>query len=289
VLNGLAMFRMGGTQMLIANPRDIGGLVKLLSKTKFTYLLGVNTLYNALLNHPQIGSVDFSSLHLSCGGAAAIQQAVADRWQKLTGELLIEGYGLSETSGAATINPTSLKSFNGTVGIPVPGCDVEIRDDSGKVLPFGEPGQIFVRGPHVMTGYWQKPKETAAVLGDDGYLATGDVGLMTEEGFVKIVDRVKDMILVSGFNVYPNEVEDVLAKCPGVLEAAAIGVPDPNSGEAVKVFVVKKVSSLTAEQVLNHCRGQLTGYKMPRQVEFIAALPKSPVGKILRRELRPKA
>ena len=288
VLNGLAMFRMGGKQILIANPRDIGALVKVLATSKFTYLLGVNTLYNALLNHSDIGTVDFSTLRLSCGGAAAIQQAVAERWKQRTGKLLLEGYGLSETSGAATINPTTVKEFNGTVGIPVPGCDVEIRDDKGTVLPSGQPGQIFVRGPHVMTGYWQKPKETAAVLGDDGFLATGDVGLMTEDGFVKIVDRVKDMILVSGFNVYPNEVEDVLAQCPGVLEAAAIGVPDANSGEAVKAFVVKKDASLTVEQVMTHCRAQLTGYKMPRQIEFITALPKSPVGKVLRRELRPK-
>lgn len=289
VLNCFFVFRIGGKQILITNPRDIGGLIKSIANSRFTFFLGVNTLYNALVNHPAIGTVNFSNLKLSSGGAAAMQEAVATRWQEISGKVLLEGYGLTETSGVATACPHSLQSFSAAVGIPVPGCDVQIRDDEGRALPLGQPGQIYISGPNVMTGYWNKPEETAKVLGPDGFLATGDVGVMDERGMVKIVDRVKDMIIVSGFNVYPNEIEDVLAKCPGVLEGAAIGVPSAESGEAVKVFVVKKDSSLTAEQVKAFCREQLTGYKMPREIEFIAALPKSPVGKVLRRELRDAA
>ncbi|MFN0316182.1 MAG: AMP-binding protein [Burkholderiales bacterium] len=289
VLNCFFVYRLGGKQILIANPRDIAGFIKIIAKSRFTFILGVNTLYNALVNHPNIGTVDFSGLKLSSGGAAAIQEAVAKRWQQIAGKVLVEGYGLTETSGAATICPHDLPAFSATVGIPVSGCDVQIRDDSGKPLPLGQAGQIYIKGPNVMTGYWQKPDETAKVLGADGFLATGDVGVLSEEGMLRIVDRVKDMIIVSGFNVYPNEVEDVLAKCPGVLEAAAIGVPSSESGEAVKVYVVKKDPALTQEQVKTFCREQLTGYKMPREIEFIAALPKSPVGKVLRRELRDAA
>jgi long-chain acyl-CoA synthetase len=289
VLNCFFVYRLGGKQILIANPRDIAGFIKIIAKSRFTFILGVNTLYNALVNHPNIGTVDFSALKLSSGGAAAIQEAVAKRWQQISGKVLVEGYGLTETSGAATICPHDLPAFSATVGIPVSGCDVQIRDDSGKPMPLGQAGQIYIKGPNVMTGYWQKPDETAKVLGADGFLATGDVGVLSEDGMLKIVDRVKDMIIVSGFNVYPNEVEDVLAKCPGVLEAAAIGVPSSESGESVKVYVVKKDPALTQEQVKSFCREQLTGYKMPREIEFIAALPKSPVGKVLRRELRDAA
>ncbi len=289
VLNCFFVYRLGGRQILIANPRDIAGFIKTIAHTRFSFLLGVNTLYNALVNHPNIGTVDFSGLKLSSGGAAAIQQAVADRWQKISGKVLVEGYGLTETSGAATICPHTLPVFSATVGIPVPGCDVQIRDDAGNPQPQGQRGQIYISGPNVMTGYWKKPDETATVLGEDGFLATGDVGVLNEQGMLKIVDRVKDMIIVSGFNVYPNEIEEVLAKCPGVLESAAVGVLSAESGESVKVFVVKKDPALTQDQVKSFCREQLTGYKMPREIEFIAALPKSPVGKVLRRELRDAA
>lgn len=289
VLNCFFMYRLGAKQILIANPRDIAGLIKTIANSRFSFLLGVNTLYNALVNHPDIGKVDFSNLKLSSGGAAAIQEAVASRWQQLSGKVLVEGYGLTETSGAATICPPDLPRFSATVGVPVPGCDVQIRDDAGRPLPVGERGQIFIRGPNVMTGYWQKPEETAAVLGQDGFLATGDIGVLDERGMLKIVDRLKDMIIVSGFNVYPNEVEDVLAKCPGVLEAAAVGVSSAETGEMVKVYVVKKDPALTEESVMAFCRQNLTGYKMPREIAFIATLPKSPVGKVLRRELRATA
>ncbi|MBM3396569.1 MAG: AMP-binding protein, partial [Betaproteobacteria bacterium] len=289
VLNCFFMYRYGAKQILIANPRDVAGLIKTIANSRFSFLLGVNTLYNALANHPDIGKVDFSNLKLSSGGAAAIQEAVANRWQQISGKMLLEGYGLTETSGAATIVPHHLTQFTGTVGVPVPGCDVQIRDDAGKPVPLGERGQIYIRGPNVMTGYWQKPEETAAVLGADGFLATGDVGILNAEGMLRIVDRVKDMIIVSGFNVYPNEIEDVLAKCPGVLEAAAIGLPSSETGEMVKIYVVKKDAALSEDQVKEFCRHNLTGYKMPRAIEFIAALPKSPVGKVLRRELRDAA
>jgi long-chain acyl-CoA synthetase len=288
VLNGFLMLRMGGKQILIANPRDIPALIKTLAASRFSFILAVNTRYNALVNNPNIRSVDFSNLKLAAGGAAAIQAAVADRWREISGKVIIEGYGLTECSGAATIVPMNADRFTSTVGIPLPGTNVEIRDDAGQALPPGQAGQIFIHGPHVMTGYWQRPDETAKVLGADGFLATGDVGVMDDKGYIKIVDRVKDMILVSGFNVYPNEVEDVVAKCAGVLEAAAVGVADESSGEAVKIFVVKKDPALTAEQVLTHCKQELTGYKMPRHVQFIDALPKTPVGKVLRRELRDK-
>ncbi|MBM3394948.1 MAG: AMP-binding protein, partial [Betaproteobacteria bacterium] len=289
VLNCFFMYRYGAKQILIANPRDVAGLIKTIAGSRFSFLLGVNTLYNALVNHPDIGKVDFSNLKLSSGGAAAIQEAVANRWQQISGKMLLEGYGLTETSGAAAIVPHHLTQFTGTVGVPVPGCDVQIRDDAGKPVPLGERGQIYIRGPNVMTGYWQKPEETAAVLGADGFLATGDVGILNAEGMLCIVDRVKDMIIVSGFNVYPNEIEDVLAKCPGVLEAAAIGLPSSETGEMVKIYVVKKDPGLSEDQVKEFCRHNLTGYKMPRAIEFIAALPKSPVGKVLRRELRDAA
>ena len=246
----------------------------------------VNTLYNAILHHPDFGTVDWSSLRVANAGGMAVQQSVAERWFAATGCPIIEGYGLSETSPVATCNPSDATTFSGTVGLPLPSTDVAIRDDAGVDVPLGERGEICIRGPQVMTGYWNRPDETARVMSADGYFKTGDIGIMNAAGYVKIVDRKKDMILVSGFNVYPNEVEDVVAMHPGVLEVAAVGVPDEHSGEVVKIFVVRKDPSLTAEALIAFCRGQLTGYKMPRHVEFRHDLPKSNVGKILRRELR---
>ncbi|MCW5605477.1 MAG: AMP-binding protein, partial [Burkholderiales bacterium] len=288
VLNCMMVVRLGGMQVLIANPRDIPRLIKTLATSRFTFFVGVNTLFNALVNHPEFRKVDFSHLRVVGGGGAPGQLAVARRWPELTGKVLCEGYGLTETSGAVSINPPTLEAHSGTTGFPVPGTDIEIRDDSGNVVPQGASGQVFVRGPQVMAGYWRKPEETARVLGPDGFFATGDIGLITPEGYLKIVDRVKDMILVSGFNVYPNELEEVAVMHAGVLEAAAVGVSDETTGEAVKLFVVRREVSLTAEQVIDHCRAQLTAYKVPRYVEFRDTLPKSPVGKILRRELRDK-
>jgi long-chain acyl-CoA synthetase len=286
VMNCMLFLRIGGCQLLITNPRDIDRFVKTLARSRFTFLVGVNTLYNALLNHPEFARLDFSALRVSGGGGAPIQLAVAERWKKVTGRPLIEGYGLTETAGAVSINRTDISEHTGTTGLPIPSTEIEIRDEKGSALPGGEVGQVFVRGPQVMAGYWQRPDETAKVLGADGFLATGDLGLITPEGYLKIVDRLKDMILVSGFNVYPNEVEEVAAAHPQILEACAVGVEDPVSGEAIKLFVVRKDPALSAEQVIEHCRKQLTGYKVPRRVEFRDVLPKSPVGKILRRVLR---
>jgi len=288
VLNCMLVVRLGGVQVLIANPRDIPRFIKTLAHSRFTFFVGVNTLFNALVNHPEFAKVDFSRLRVAGGGGAPVQLQVARRWKEITGVVLSEGYGLTETSGAVSINPPTLDAHSGTTGFPVPGTDVEIRDDAGRALPQGEIGQVFVRGPQVMAGYWRRPEETAKVLGPDGFFATGDVGLLTPEGYLKIVDRVKDMILVSGFNVYPNELEEVAATHPGVLEAAAIGVSDAHTGEAAKLFVVRRDASLTEEQLIAHCRANLTGYKVPRHIEFRDTLPKSPVGKILRRELRDK-
>jgi long-chain acyl-CoA synthetase len=252
-------------------------------------MTGVNTLFNALLNNPDFIRLDFSSLQLTLGGGMAVQEAVAERWKQVTGKPLIEAYGLTETSPAATINPLDLPAYNGSIGLPVPSTEIALRDDAGREVPLGQPGELCIRGPQVMAGYWHRPDETAKVIDKDGWLATGDVGVIDERGFVRIVDRKKDMILVSGFNVYPNEIEAVVAMHSGVLECAAIGVPDAKSGEAVKLFAVKKDATLTAEALLAHCREHLTGYKCPREVEFRSELPKSNVGKILRRELRDEA
>jgi long-chain acyl-CoA synthetase len=240
--NCLVFMTLGAENVLIPNPRDIPGFVKEMAKHKFTAMTGVNTLFNALVNNPNFGKLDFSSLRLTLGGGMAVQEAVAAQWKKITGTPLIEAYGLTETSPAATINPLDLPEYNGSIGLPIPSTDVILRDDAGKEVPLGEPGEICIRGPQVMAGYWQHPAETAKVLDKDGWFATGDVGVMNERGFIKIVDRKKDMILVSGFNVYPNEIEGVAAMHPGVLECAAVGVPDKKSGEAVKLFVVKKTS-----------------------------------------------
>jgi long-chain acyl-CoA synthetase len=285
-VNCLVMMVVGGENVLITNPRDIPGFVKELAKHKYTMISGVNTLFNALLNHPDFGKLDFSSVKLAVGGGMAVQKAVADRWKQVTGTTLIEGYGLTETAPSATANPLDLKEFSGSIGVPMPSTEVVLRDDADKDVALGQPGEICIRGPQVMQGYWQQPAETAKVLGKDGFLHTGDIGVMDEKGFIRIVDRKKDMILVSGFNVYPNEIEQVVAMHPGVLEVAAIGVPDAHSGEVPKVFVVKKDPSLTEADVLEHCKKELTGYKRPKYVEFRTELPKTNVGKILRRALR---
>ena len=284
--NGLVFMKFGGLNYLITNPRDMPGFVKELKGVRFTAITGVNTLFNGLLNTPGFDEVDFSALHLTLGGGMAVQRAVADRWKQVTGSTLIEAYGLTETSPAACINPMDLAAYNGSIGLPVPSTDACVKDDDGAMLPAGEVGELCIRGPQVMKGYWERPAETAEVIDDDGWLHTGDMARMDDQGFFFIVDRKKDMILVSGFNVYPNEVEDVIAMLPGVLEVAAVGVPDEKSGEAVKVVVVKKDPSLTAEQVKAHAREHLTGYKHPKVVEFRKELPKTNVGKILRRELR---
>ena len=284
--NCLTFMRLGAANVLITNPRDIPGFVKELSKHKFSVLTGVNTLFNALLNDPNFARLDFSAMRVTLGGGMAVQKAVADRWKEVTGKPLIEAYGLTETSPAATINPLDLKEYNGAIGLPVPSTEVAIRDDDGNDVPLGQSGELCVRGPQVMKGYYNRQDETAKVMMADGFLRTGDVAVMDEKGFVRIVDRKKDMILVSGFNVYPNEVEAVVAMHPGVMEVAAIGVPDDKSGEAVKIFIVRKDAALTEEAVLAHCRENLTGYKMPRFVEFRQELPKTNVGKILRRALR---
>jgi len=284
--NCLTFMTLGGENVLITNPRDIPGFVKELGRHRFTAFTGVNTLFNALLNNADFHKLDFSPLQMTLGGGMAVQKAVAERWQEMTGKPLIEAYGLTETSPAVTINPLDLQQYNGSIGLPVPSTDIELRDDGGHAVPLGKPGEIWVKGPQVMAGYWHRPDETAKVIDDRGWLATGDIGVMDERGFVRIVDRKKDMILVSGFNVYPNEIEAVVAMHPGVLECAAIGGPDEKSGEAVHLFVVKKDSSLTAAALLEHCRAHLTGYKCPREVEFRDELPKSNIGKILRRELR---
>jgi long-chain acyl-CoA synthetase len=287
--NCLVFIKFGGLNHLITNPRDMPGFVKTLSGIRFTAITGVNTLFNGLLNTPGFDKLDFSRLHLTLGGGMAVQRAVAERWKKVTGVTLVEAYGLTETSPAACINPMDLKDFNGAIGLPVPSTEACVTDEEGKILPIGEVGELCIRGPQVMAGYWQRPEETAKVLTADGWLKTGDMAKMDEQGYCYIVDRKKDMILVSGFNVYPNEIEDVIATHPGVLEVAAVGVPDEKSGEAVKVVVVKKDPNLTAEDIKNHCRTELTGYKQPRFVEFRSELPKTNVGKILRRELRDSA
>ena len=278
--------KMGGLTVLITNPRDIPGFIAELKKYPFNVLPAVNTLYNALLNHPDFDSVDWSHLCVANGGGMAVQKAVADKWIARTGCPLVEGYGLSETSPSATCNPTTNTEYTGTIGLPLPSTEIAIRDDEGNDVPLGQRGEICIRGPQVMAGYWNRADETAKVMYADGYFKSGDIGVMDEKGQTKIVDRKKDMILVSGFNVYPNEIEGVVASHPGVLEVAAIGVPDPHSGEVVKIFVVRKDPTLSEQQLMDFCKDQLAGYKKPRYIEFRDELPKTNVGKILRRELR---
>jgi long-chain acyl-CoA synthetase len=278
--------RTGGKLILIPNPRDLPAVLKELSKHTFHSFPAVNTLFNGLVNHPDFHKVNWSNLKVSVGGGMAVQGAVAKRWIEQTGCPICEGYGLSETSPSASCNPVTAKEYSGTIGVPIPGTWMTILDDEGRELPQGQVGEIAIKGPQVMAGYWQRPDETAKVMTPDGYFKSGDVGMMDERGFFRIVDRKKDMILVSGFNVYPTEIEDVVAMLPGVMECACVGMPDESSGEAVKVVVVRKDPTLTEDQVRAHCKANLTGYKQPKVVEFRTDLPKTPVGKILRRELR---
>ena len=285
-VNAMTGIKLGAHNILISNPRDIPALVKELGKYEFNFFIGLNTLFNALLNNKEFHKLDFSHLHLTLGGGMAVQRSVAERWKKLTGCTISEGYGLSETSPAAAINRLDQDEFTGTIGLPLPSTDIVIRDEKGRDVKPGEVGEICIRGPQVMPGYWNQPEATAKVMTPDGFFKSGDMGTMDETGRIRIVDRKKDMIVVSGFKVYPNEIEEVLTRHPGVLEAAAIGVADEHSGEVPKVFVVRKDPSLTEKDIIAYCRENLTGYKRPRHVEFRDELPKSNVGKILRRELR---
>ncbi|WP_233967928.1 long-chain-fatty-acid--CoA ligase FadD [Pectobacterium polaris] len=285
MVNGLLFFELGGKNLLISNPRDIPAVVKELKQYPFTAITGVNTLFNALLNNKEFHELDFSALRLSAGGGASVQQSVAERWEKLTGKHLLEGYGLTESSPVVSGNPYDLKHYSGSIGLPMPSTDVRIIDDNGNDAGPGESGELWVRGPQVMLGYWQQPAATDEVL-KDGWLATGDVVTSDDEGFLRVIDRKKDMILVSGFNVYPTEIEDVISRHPKVSESAVVGVENEVSGEAVKAFVVRRDNSLTKEELITHCRRNLTGYKVPKEIEFRDDLPKSNVGKILRRELR---
>jgi long-chain acyl-CoA synthetase len=283
---GLLMTRIGGCQLLIANPRDIPGFVKTLQKSRITLMSGLNTLYNALAHAPGIEKVDFSQMVFAVSGGMATQEAVAKKWKDVTGQPIVEGYGLSETSPVVCANRLDIKDFTGTIGYPLPSTDVTVRASDGTILPYGERGELCVKGPQVMAGYWQRPDETAKVMTEDGWFRTGDVAVILPDGEVKIVDRMKDMVLVSGFNVYPNEVEDVIVKHPLVMEAAVIGLPDEHSGEAVVAYVVRKDPSLTADDLRQFCRENLTGYKVPRRFEFRESLPKTNVGKVLRRALK---
>ena len=284
--NCLVFMSIGGENVLIPNPRDLPRFIREMRKHRFTAMTGVNTLFNALLNQPAFRHVDFAAFRLTLGGGMAVQEAVAKRWKEVTGVPLVEAYGLTETAPAATINPLDQAEFNGSIGLPIPSTDIVLRDEQGHDVPIGEAGEICIRGPQVMAGYWQRPQETADAMTADGYFKSGDIGTVDERGYVRIVDRKKDMILVSGFNVYPNEIEGIVAMHEGVLECAAVGVPDRKSGEAVKLFVVRRDPLLTAGQLVMHCRKHLAGYKCPRDVEFRTELPKSNVGKILRRTLR---
>ena len=284
--NCLLFTSLGSLNVLITNPRDIAGFIKELKKWKFTAFTGVNTLFNGLLNNSDFAHVDFSSLRLTLGGGMAVQKSVAQKWKEVTGISLIEAYGLTETSPAACINPMDLEDHNGKIGIPISSTEIVIRDDEGKDVAVGEVGELCIKGPQVMKGYWNRPDETQNVFTEDAYLKTGDIAFMDERGFFQIVDRKKDMILVSGFNVFPNEVEEVLSGHPGVLEVAVVGVPDQKSGEAVKAFIVKREEALTDEELRTYCKEHLTSYKVPRHYEFRTDLPKSNVGKILRKELR---
>lgn len=288
-LNCLALLRYGAENILITNPRDIPAFIKELKKNPFTVLAGVNTLFNALMHNPEFTSINFSQVKVSVAGAMTLQKAVADKWTTLTKSVLVEGYGLTETSPVISCNPIDGTDRVGTIGLPMPSTDVKLIDDDGNEVPMGEPGELCAKGPQVMKGYWNRPDETEKVLSSDGWLKTGDIATVDSDGFFKIVDRKKDMILVSGFNVYPNEVEEAVVSHPGVLEVAAIGVPDEHSGEIVKIVVVKKDPSVTAEELIAHARKSLTNYKVPRMVEFRTELPKTNVGKILRRALREKA
>jgi long-chain acyl-CoA synthetase len=285
-VNALMGIQQGGHNLLIPNPRDIPAFVKELQKQPFHIFPGLNTLFNALLNNEDFRKLDFKPLILTLGGGMAVQKSVADRWQKLTGCNVTEGYGLSETSPVATANRVSGTEFTGTIGLPLPSTEIAIRDEDGNDLPLGEVGEICIKGPQVMAGYWNRPDETAKVMTPDGFFKSGDMGFMDRDGFVKVVDRKKDMILVSGFKVFPNEVEAVIASHPGVLECAVVGLPDERMGESVNLFVVKKDPQLTAEELRKFCATQLTHYKLPRRIEFRSELPKSNVGKILRRALR---
>jgi long-chain acyl-CoA synthetase len=280
--------RTGGKLILIPNPRDMPAVLKELSHHTIHSLPAVNTLFNGLANHPDFNTVDWSHLKISVGGGMAVQGAVAKLWLEKTGCPICEGYGLSETSPSASCNPVTSTAYTGTIGVPIPGTYFKLLDDDGNEVPIGQPGEIAIKGPQVMAGYWQRPDETAKSMTPDGYFKSGDIGVMDERGYFKIVDRKKDMILVSGFNVYPNEIEDVVSGCPGVMECAAVGVADEKSGEAVKLVIVKKDPGLTEAQVREYCKANLTGYKQPKIVEFRTDLPKTPVGKILRRELRDK-
>jgi long-chain acyl-CoA synthetase len=287
--NCLVFMSIGAENVLITNPRDLPRFVREMRKHRFTAMTGVNTLFNALLNQPAFRRVDFRAFRMTLGGGMAVQETVARRWKEVTGVPLVEAYGLTETAPAATINPLDQGEFNGSIGLPIPSTDIVLRDEQGHDVPPGEPGEICIRGPQVMAGYWQRPQETADAMTQDGFFKSGDIGTMDERGYVRIVDRKKDMILVSGFNVYPNEIEGIVAMHEGVLECAAVGVPDRKSGEAVKLFVVRRDPLLTAGQLKMHCRKHLAGYKCPRDVEFRTELPKSNVGKILRRSLRDAA
>ncbi|HRE19225.1 MAG TPA: AMP-binding protein, partial [Rhodocyclaceae bacterium] len=284
--NCLVFLMVGAKNLLITNPKDIPNFIKELKAYPWTVITGVNTLFNALLNHPEFKDIDFSRLRLTLGGGMAVQGPVAERWKLVTGCALLQAYGLTETSPAATINPLDLKAFNGSIGLPIPSTEVSVRDDAGTEVPQGQVGEICIKGPQVMAGYWQRPDETALVMTADGYLRTGDMGYVDPAGYVFLVDRKKDMILVSGFNVYPNEVEEAVATHPGVMDVAAIGIADEKSGEAVKIFVVRKDKNLTEAALIEHCRTVLTGYKVPRHVEFRDDLPRTNVGKILRRALK---
>jgi len=285
-VNMMLSMRTGGKTILIPNPRDIPAVLKALSKHTFHSFPAVNTLFNGLANHPDFNTVNWRNLRVSVGGGMAVQSAVAKLWLEKTGCPICEGYGLSETSPSVSCNPTTSTEYSGTIGVPLPSTWIKLIDDQGGDVPLGQTGEIAIKGPQVMAGYWQRPDESAAAMTPDGYFKSGDIGVMDARGYFKIVDRKKDMILVSGFNVYPNEIEDVVAQIPGVLECAAVGVPDERTGEKIKLFIVRKDDALTDEAVRAFCRANLTGYKQPRVVEFRNELPKSPVGKILRRELR---
>tara|TARA_B100001123_G_scaffold119618_1_gene139177 strand:+ start:687 stop:2351 length:1665 start_codon:yes stop_codon:yes gene_type:complete len=282
----LAGYTKGGLNVFITNPRDTTGFVREIKKWPFTIFNGVNTLYEALLNHPEIDSVNFDAMKLSGTGGSACRRSTAERWQKLTGKVLLEGYGLSETSPSVSASPPHLTEFNGKVGLPVPSTEISIRGDDGKEVRRGQPGEICVKGPQVMQGYWQNEEATAEAIDENGFFRTGDIGTLDKDGFLEIVDRKKDMILVSGFNVYPNEIEDVVSLHSGVVEAACVSVPDKKTGEGVKLFVVKSDQSLTEKEIIAHCKENLTAYKVPKQIEFIDELPKTNVGKVLRRALR---
>jgi long-chain acyl-CoA synthetase len=283
--NCMTFLKIGGTNVLVTNPRDIPGFVKELGRRPFSVITGVNTLFNALLNNPEFARLDFTPLRVSVAGGMAVQKAVAERWKQVTGKALIEGYGLTEASPFVAVNPLDLADYNGSIGLPLPSTAIAIRDDEDREVTVGEVGELCVRGPQVMQGYWHKPAETANVVTPDGFLRTGDLAAVDAGGFIRIVDRKKDMIIVSGFKVFPNEVEDVIAMCPGVLEAGVFGVPDANSGQAVWAAIVRKDPALTDQDVIAHCRRHLTGYKIPRHVTFRDELPKSPIGKVLRRAL----